>query len=350
MNLQNGIGIGLVTLGLIGACGSNGGGGAGSGGAGATGGTGGAGASGGAGGAGTGTGGMGDPNVLVGTFNVRLVAPVPATATMAAVPGSTEVVGKVYDGAQPSQLIWKQDMADGACKLVTPKVPFCNTPCGGSAACVDDDRCQPYPTAHSVGSVTLKGARTEAGASEVMLSPVSNAYQVPAASRLAYPAFSEGDDLQLDAAGGDFSAFSIKAKGIAPLQVADAELRLEPGQPLTISWTRPNASAASKIHLKLDISHHGGTKGMIECDAEDTGSLVLSAAMLTRLTGLGIAGFPTVILSRRSVGSATIAPGRVDLTVTSDVEKSVTIPGLTSCTSDTDCPTGKTCQNDLTCK
>jgi hypothetical protein len=65
---------------------------------------------------------------------------------------------------------------------------------------------------------------------------------------------------------------------------------------------------------------------------------------------LGVAGFPTVVVTRSATGSTTIAPGRVDLVVSSTIERSVEIAGLTSCTADTDCQPGQTCQSDLTCK
>jgi hypothetical protein len=80
----------------------------------------------------------GDPGVLAGTFQVRLVAPVPAMNGMPETPGSTVVLGKVYDGPSPSQIVWEAGTKAGDCQLFTPRVPFCTTPCGGSAACVED--------------------------------------------------------------------------------------------------------------------------------------------------------------------------------------------------------------------
>ena len=292
---------------------------------------------------------LGDPNVLVGTFQVSLVPPVAASRGQAATPGYTTVVGKVYDGPAPSQLVWEQAAQAGECKLMTPRVPFCSTPCGGSAVCVEDETCQAYPTAHSVGAIQVTGMRTDAGATSFSMSPIANTYQPPGTVTLPYPAFQEGDEITLTAAGSFYPGFTLQGHGITPLQLQEDTLTLQRGQPLALSWTPPGQTDVSTIHVKLDVSHHGGTKGMIECDSADTGSLQLPATLISSLLDLGVAGFPTIIVTRESVGSVTIVPGRLDLLVSSDIEHAVEIPGLTSCSANSDCPSGQTCRSDLTC-
>ncbi len=116
-----------------------------------------------------------------------------------------------------------------------------------------------------------------------------------------------------------------------------------------MTWTPPAAGAASKIALKLDISHHGGSKGKIECEVADSGSLTLSAAMMTRLLDLGAAGFPTVEVTRQATTHALATSGRVELMISSQVERPVTVPGVRSCTEDENCVAPETCQSDLTC-
>jgi hypothetical protein len=292
----------------------------------------------------------GDPSILVGTFQVRLVAPVPAMGGEPGTAGYAAVLGKVYDGPTPSQIIWEKGTKAGDCQLLTPRVPFCSTPCGGSAVCVEDETCKPYPTAHGVGTVTAKGIKTESGATEFSMAPIANSYQTPAGVKLAYPPFAEGDKIVFDASGDHFSAFSVESMGISQLELTNASIAIEADQPIKLTWSPPAAAGSSTIHVKLDISHHGGTKGVIECEAADAGSLDLSAAILKELVDLGVAGFPTIVVTRKAVGSTTISPGRVDLVIASDVERAVQIPGLTSCTEDAQCPNGQTCQPDLTCK
>lgn len=77
-------------------------------------------------------GSTGDPARVIGAFQVRSQ---PATSSA----GSTSVVGKIYGGPTPSQVVWEVQAEEGGCQLLTPRIPFCDEPCGGSAACVGDD-------------------------------------------------------------------------------------------------------------------------------------------------------------------------------------------------------------------
>lgn len=287
--------------------------------------------------------GVGDPSVVVGAFNIQLV---PAAGEVA---GLTSIVGRVSDGPAPSTIVWGTSRTEGPCSLETPRVPFCDPGCGGSAACVEDGVCQRYPSARSVGTVKVAGLRGPAGLVEVTLGLVSNTYQLRDASALVFPSFTELDALRLEASGGVVDSFEIETNGIAELVLTSTSPRVAPGEPLELTWVPALDSTKSMIHVKLDISHHGGTKGMIECDVSDEGAWTLSAGILTDLLNLGVAGFPTVILTRSSVGGATISLGRVELRVISIVERSVEIPGVASCTDDAQCPLGQGCRADLTC-
>jgi len=287
--------------------------------------------------------GTGDPDVLVGTFQVKLT---PTTSSTAA---TTAVVGKVFDGPTPSIVVWEKPQQEGDCVLTTPRVPYCSTPCGGSAACAEDDTCLDYPTARGVGVVTVDGLHTSSGAKRFTMKPVANAYQPPAGTALAYPPFDEGEAVTFTAAGDYFSGFELLSTGVAPLVLTSTELALKRDAPLTLTW-EPGGSSAASIHVKLDISHHGGTKGQILCDAQDSGELTVSEALITRLIDLGVAGYPSVIVTRHATGSAVIAAGRVDLDIASVVEQSISVEGLVSCAADRDCADGQTCQPDLTCE
>jgi hypothetical protein len=288
---------------------------------------------------------MGSADVLVGTFQVSLVAPDASLDS----PGYTSLVGKVADGPTPSQLVWTTAASAGGCTLSKPRVPFCDTPCTGGAVCVEDNKCQSYPSSKSVGIVRASGIKTATGATGFTMDPIAGGYQ--ASGSLPYPAFAEGAAIELAAAGGVYSAFTLKSSGIAPLQLLSEAIPVASGQAVKLLWTLPEQSGLSTLHVKLDISHHGGTKGMIECEAADSGSLEIPASLVTELLGLGTAGYPTILVTRSAApGSAVIAPGRVDPNVSSSVERAVQIPGVVSCNDSSMCASGQSCQADLTCK
>ena len=261
----------------------------------------------------------------------------------------TSVLGKIYDGPTPIAVNWTTSEQSGDCKLLEPDVPFCDPACG-SDVCVADGVCQAYPTAKTAGTVAVVGLRNSAGASELVLIEVAKAYQLPGDAALSYPPFAEGDSVRVITTGGDYAPFGMEARGINELELTNGSVVIESGKPVTLTWKPAASSATSVIHVKLDISHHGGTKGLIECATADTGSLELPASLIARLLSLGVAGFPTIVVARRSIGLGWIASGRVELIVTSDVERAVTIPGLHSCSANADCPAGQTCLADLTCR
>lgn len=297
--------------------------------------------SGGSGSGGTASTGGGASDQSIGNFTVRLVDAVAATDSSAAVPAFTSVLGKIYDGAVPEQLVWVKADSEGACTLSTPQVPFCNPGCG-SAVCVADGQCAERPSAQDVGAVTVSGMTTTSGDASFTLSSVAKSYQLPAGITLPYPAFMAGTKVTFSAAGADLAAFELTARGIEPLVLSAQEFPLDAAKPLEIAWTA-SSEPSSKIHVKLDISHHAGTKGMIECDGDDNGSLSIPAKLIAQLLDLGVAGYPTVVVTRSSTGSAKLNQGVVQLILTSIQEWPVTVVGLNSCTSDDDCPAGKTC-------
>ena len=286
---------------------------------------------------------LGDPAVLVGNFNIELRDDEPPV---------TAIAGIVNDKTPPSAVIWNQTALDGDCELLQPDVPFCNTPCDVSTeVCVADDVCAAHAVKQDVGTVSVSGVRTTTGATTFELTSNSNNYLVPGAISLVYPGFAAGDPLTVAATGSAFTPpFTITAIGIAPLVVTNPDRDLARNASVDLTWTPPASGATSRLHLKLDISHHGGSKGKIECDTADDGTLTLSAPMITQLLDLGAAGFPTIELTRVATGDALTTAGRVDLSVLSSVERPVTVPGIISCDGDEDCTAPATCQSDLTCR
>ena len=73
---------------------------------------------------------------VYGTFVVRLHAP------YGTLPGYTVVLGGIYDNPIPVAIIWEEVAASDDCRLLTPRIPLCEVPCGETALCVEDDSCQ----------------------------------------------------------------------------------------------------------------------------------------------------------------------------------------------------------------
>jgi hypothetical protein len=285
---------------------------------------------------------------LYGTFTLRLSPAAEATATTAAVAAQTSFIGFVTEGPTPVANRWVEAQSANGCTLYTPKAPFCDPACGSSAVCVSDDKCENNATPKAVGNITLKGLAN----GDVTMSPLgaNSNYQPKAGVSLPYPPCAEGAAVSLAVEGGSYKAFELAAKCIAPLEFK-GPLKLVKGSAAKLEWTAPGDKKLARMTVRLDISHHGGSRGKIECDVEDSGSLELPADMVGKLLDLGVAGYPTVILTRAlSGGAASGEPKNVQLLVQEAVERTVEIDGLLSCTENSQCPSPKTCQADLTCK
>lgn len=279
----------------------------------------------------------GTPNP-VGFFTVALAEATPTT------PAYTSVGGKVYDGTNPSAYVETSIGSGSGCTVYKLTVPLCDPSCG-TDVCVADNTCRSYPASKNVGTVTVSGVATAAGATTITLVSVANSYQF--GEDLAYPGFKQGDPIKLSATGGDYTAFEISAQGIAPLTLQTSSPELSKTKALTLTWDSSGASSSGSIWAELNLSHHGGSRGYLECNVADTGSLTIPADLIAKLINLGVAGFPTLTLTRRSEGKANIPPGPVVLRVESSVSRTISVEGSISCLADTDCPTGRTCNQDV---
>jgi hypothetical protein len=280
---------------------------------------------------------------LYGRFHVNVVE------ASAISESYTTVLGRVNDNPTPSTLQWDTSAVSGVCKLLIPRAPFCAVSCGSAAACVADGVCQAYPKAVVVGPVTVQGMKTMAGPTSFVMQPLLGTYQPPAGTQFLVPPFTEGDDVSFAAGTDSLGSFVLTAKAIRPLQVDYDSIILVDNQSVTLQWTPPTVAGHSTVSARLDISHHGGVKGVIECESADNGSLVVAAGLVDGLKALGISGFPTVELSRHSV-SAARTDMSLELLVESMVVRPISIPGLVSCSGDEECPLGQTCQQDLKCQ
>lgn len=267
----------------------------------------------------------------VGVFRVELAE------------GFTGVQGQVADGQNPAQIPDVHAIA-GDCRLLRPPELFCDPGCVGGTTCAADGTCVAIPSNVDVGAVTVTGLRAP-----VRMTASAPVWFYTNRDPLPHPGFDPGDAITLAAEGNAGDAFTLRGEGIAPLVVDGETLALEASTDATLRWTPPPGPTAARIHLDVNIANHGGTPARIECETADDGEATIPAELVDTLLGLGFSGFPTVVVTRRTVDAVDVTLGCVELRVLSSRVLDVEIPGLVSCGGDEDCPEGQTCQPDLTC-
>jgi hypothetical protein len=271
-----------------------------------------------------------------GTFQVSLMAD----------DGYTSVLGKMYDGPSIPTMFFEEIAASGCRKLFKRRYPLCVPECGGLAVCVEDDSCQPHPSAVNIGTVTISGLDLNDGQTTFSMDPINSNYMY---TSIKFPPCNEGEAVTLTASGSSsVPAFTLTVKGIAPLTLLNDTIKLIDGQPIDLQWTKPTVTGISSIFVLINISYHAGTNAKIECECDDNGSLTVPAKLLDSLKYFGISGFPKLEISRRAVSTDTTA--RAKLVVESKVVKMLQIPGVISCNDSADCPEGQYCAPDQRCR
>lgn len=250
---------------------------------------------------------------VVGGFIVKL--------DQASTPPQTGIAGKVYAAKTPSTIGWELIEQIAGCGLYKPKVGNCAGACSPSQICDSSSTCITQPSTVDVGTITVRGL----GDSEFTMKPIVGTYAAPADVVLGIPPAAEGTPVRFAAAGGTAAPFQLEACAVTPLVFTEMHT-LTRGQALSLHWTPPADPASSRMHVHLDISHHAGTKGKIDCEVDDDGAFEIPADMVTKLINLGTGPMPTIDLTRVSVGRASLPSGLVELRVESPVVQSVTTP------------------------
>jgi hypothetical protein len=284
------------------------------------------GAGGGGGGTGAAPGGGSSAKGPLGNFTISLN---PAVEDE---PAYTSIFGKVYGGPYPTDVIETVIASDANCTVYKYSLHACFDPsCTGEQTCVAENVCEAKPSPVSVGDVSIVGV----GDSSLKLSATNLNYQYPL--DVPYPGISEGEPITLTGSGGAFAAFTISAEGVAPIATSESSYLIANDQPLTLTWTPGAASVDAEVTATLNISKHGGSAGYMQCTTTDSGTLTIAADVLKALVGLGVAGFPELLLKRSTRGEATVAAGTIALDVEAVAKPPLNIEGYCSCFNDSDC-------------
>ncbi len=276
------------------------------------------------------------PTESFGTFRVSLIGD----------ENRTSIVGAINDGPTPPSIIYEKLMTVNKCSLYKTLHPSCEPSCGIDGACVAKDSCQPYPNAIDAGTVTVNGLKIANVKTPFTMDFIVVGYQ-PVVT-VDFPPFSEGDTITLAAAGkGTMPPFTLMARGISPLALHNDSVPCGDHQPIDLQWTKATIPGISTIFVFIDISYHGGSKGKIECDCEDNGSLTVAASLMDSLKSFGISGFPKVEVTRITTGANETA--KAQIVIESMVRRWISIPGIITCNNDTQCPEGYHCGGDQRC-
>jgi hypothetical protein len=249
-------------------------------------------------------------------------------------PEYSSFAGSVADGVVPVSVL-EQVGADGDCILLRRNNPFCEPLCMPGQACDFDGTCIPYPINHDVGVVAVSGLLQP-----VMVEPVPPTYSYFDTS-LMHPPFDPGALLELTAAGGDYEAFVLHGYGVAMVEPVADEVALSTGRAVPVEWI-PTGSEAT-LRLVLSVDQHGLSPVALVCESADTGSLSISAELMTQFLEFGVSGFPSADYYLQTVDSVDIRPGCVEFVSRSHRQTALTVDGHTPCDAPADCPEGEMC-------
>jgi len=270
----------------------------------------------------------------VGSFNIALTDQY------------TSVGGKVFDAVAPRD-VPVEVSSERDCTLFTTPVMQCNPGCDPSTqVCGADNQCLPQPEARDLGKVTVRGLLVP-----LQLEPnmVTKAYTNPASAQLPQPGFEPGARLRLSSSGGDYPPVELRGWGVSLLQGVSNPISVQAGRDVPVSWQPPDDPGPARVHLNLNINHHGSSTNWIECDVPDTGSASVPAGLVDQLLARGQSGFPTLTVTRRSASSAQIEPGCVELLVSSESVSDVELDNFQSCSRADECSPGQACGPEFFC-
>lgn len=260
--------------------------------------------------------------------------------------GTTVFDGAISDGITPSS-VYREIAAEGGCQLLGPRDLFCSPSCESGTTCAGENECVTKPVKQSAGTITVSGLLTGL---EVTPNAITGGYSKTIVD--PFPAFEPGAAIELSAQGAVFSAFTLHGWGVPPLTTSLTTVNVSKGSGVPLTWDTTGVNPGqTEISMNFSVNVHGATTGWIECTVPDTGSFEIPATLVSDLIELGLSGFPRMYLARRSADSAQLSTGDcVDFEVSSEVKIELTVDGLVSCTTDTDCPDGQTCSAESACE
>ena len=188
-----------------------------------------------------------------------------------------------------------ESMRVGDCRFVEAHVPVpCEPACPSSARCSPDGQCVERQKRLHAGPVTIEGLKVQTTIEPEYPEGGQYFYYLPHFDPEPENGdlFDAGDPLTARASGGTtrfehemaVPGFEVQTTGTAPLQSqTPCPLDLSAEQDLVVSW-QPEAGT-HRITFVLYSANHGAQFSRIECETDDTGSLVVDRTLVASWLG-----------------------------------------------------------------
>jgi len=258
------------------------------------------------------------------------------------------VSGSIADGVVPITVL-EVIGSEGDCEVKRRNNPFCDPACESGDTCDFNGECITYPSNQDLGVVDVLG----------LPKPVKMEAVVPGNTyfntSLPHPAFEGGELIELQMPGGTYGPVILFGVGVEELIATDQEewadkvWRVESGNDLVVNWEPPTGAVVrSEVTLRINIDQHGTSPSSVYCTFEDDGEGVVPASVVQQLVEVGVSGFPSGVLKRRTADMTDAGDGCTDFEISSRREAGlVDVIGYTPCISSSDCPDGQTCNLEL---
>lgn len=161
---------------------------------------------------------------------------------------------------------------EGECVIWRRVAPgFCENPC--AEFCTPEGSCVPYPANQSAGTIEVSGLR-----GPLAFEPTASGYRT--VTTIEGDLFDPDATIVADAAGGEVPGFSLSTTGVQPFEDEIELIALEDDVDAVVTW---NAASSGRIQLALRLGWHGAPfTDMLLCETDDTGSLVIPGALISR--------------------------------------------------------------------
>ncbi len=183
--------------------------------------------------------------------------------------GETELAATFADGPLPQQR--EESERIGSCRLTTFRASTCTPSCLGGSVCVSE-RCEVFPAQLDRGPLEWSWP----GGQQTLTASATGGYYGAGA------ALTTGD-VVVAVDGASFSAPIVESP--SPEGDWTQALSARPAaESVTLRWSNPSPGARLRLHMTDCTGTHGGAAAAeIECEAADSGQLVLPGAFLDAL-------------------------------------------------------------------